>query len=484
MTLDDLEALAKAVQDPCADGWVTVNGRAETHHNVILDLIRRVREAERAKASFRVAVTNELAFAGHEIERLRAERDTALARLAEVERERDALRAQLRDAAECVDRAESSAERHLDNKRWWMAGMAVVHFFDLAREDAVRLALRVPPSNHDTTRFAEFVSQGLYQSRARCADLEQREQRRRWIAAEAKVEGACEMVRHYRPRIRALNRRAQQAESRATKAERANATLQARLDGALAKLASERKSIPHARATFAPGLRTGMLVQYYDAANATRLGRITGFTEPCYVAVQTIPGGAEIQLHHERVMEAVCHEFGDHGPCVVCDEPSERPADGPCPCGAWHRPDEGHAAPGEGGRMMDEDTKRLARDVARLTRQRNEYAEVFVAMTARAEAAEAKLSELREDLARMVSLYERACDAQVTAERERDEARAERDAWRAKAEARPEITPQEAATFFAYDNMEWISAEERDEMTATMDRIHDALRAHASKAVG
>lgn len=76
-----------------------------------------------------------------------------------------------------------------------------------------------------------------------------------------------------------------------------------------------------------------------------------------------------------------------------------------------------------------------------------------------------------------------------TAERERDEARADRDAWKAKTEARPDISADVAQTWSFWRDERLAgsppscSAQLDEEMEA-VDRVAVALRAHASKAVG
>jgi hypothetical protein len=96
---------------------------------VVMKLSERIRDSRAGTSNLPdaiLALEAELEAAYETTRAITVGRDRARyeARLAEDQRD---------DAAECTERAEASAARHFADKGRWMAGMAVVHFFDLAR---------------------------------------------------------------------------------------------------------------------------------------------------------------------------------------------------------------------------------------------------------------------------------------------------------------------------------------------------------------
>ncbi len=129
-------------------------------------------------------------------------------------------------AISVAGRALAKSDRGVSRDLFY-AGMAVVHFFDLARI-----------KEQDRQIFG------------------------RWLTIEeARLAGEMSIYGRYTPKLRAFHRRAQAAESRAIKAEREAATLRVRLQGAIAKIPPgdlwrmriEREN--EARACATPGTR-------------------------------------------------------------------------------------------------------------------------------------------------------------------------------------------------------------------------------------
>jgi hypothetical protein len=126
------------------------------------------------------------------------------------------------------------------------------------------------------------------------------------------------------------------------------------------------------------------------------------------------------------------------------------------------------------------DRRRDARDVVdghedEIERLRAENAE----LRARVEKSEAddavRWRSALEDIARLTR-----DGAELRADAET--ARKERDAALALAASRPDITPAMAHDSLRYDNMEWLTSEQRDQLGAAADAVVAALREHAKGA--
>ena len=174
-------------------------------------------------------------------------RDVVRAREAETlaaSAEADELRAELLCARGDVDmmrdavkRAEADAyetphTRCFADKGRWMAGMGVVHFFDLARLDVV--------TERMDGRCKCVVAQicgAPGDTHTECEERGARDQ-------EAYEHGMADGIGCHQGDQRAMHRRAQAAESRATKLAREAATLWVRLQGAIAKIPPGPKPEP------------------------------------------------------------------------------------------------------------------------------------------------------------------------------------------------------------------------------------------------
>lgn len=115
-----------------------------------------------------------------------------------------------------------------------------------------------------------------------------------------------------------------------------------------------------------------------------------------------------------------------------------------------------------------EPTETLEDDAVTIARLRTENASLL----ARLEQAERDNDALRGQLATRTEALQTA-NATVAS------TRADRDAWRAKAEARPEIGRRDCARYVEYHQSMGMA----DDVHEPMKRIDAALRAHARKAV-